>query len=357
MIHLYAPNVHTGGGLVLLRAILRHVPPNVACKAYLDARIRHDFKVSNSIQVEWFERSFLARWHAERRIFKEVNQSDLLLCFHSLPPLFANHGDVVCFMQNAHVIGLVEKSYHPNWVNVRRAIERSIARIFRGNIDRFVVQTPTMRRAVREWLKSSRALDSHPIDVLPFLEIESSPDARPKPEAPCWDFIYVSDGAVHKNHKRLFAAFRLLAEQGLRPSLAVTLPDRDAELIAELETLVAAHGLNITNLGHLPHDQIQRHYRKARAMLFASFAESFGIPMLEATEAGVPILAAELDFVRDMCVPAQTFDPFSEVSIARSIKRFLYDTEDVITVLTPAQFLAELQALSALTASQKSLAS
>ncbi|MBA4045731.1 MAG: glycosyltransferase [Erythrobacter sp.] len=316
-----------------------------------------ELAIPAEMTVSWFDRSFADRLRAERMAAREATEGDVLLCFHSLPPLLKSKAKVYCYVHNPHLVGLVAKGYALTWVNLRLAIERFIARRFERNVDAYIVQTPTMRRALSRWIGDRRKGNRPPISMLPFVDHVDVPAKSDKGALPTWDFLYVSDGVVHKNHRRLFQAFKVLADEGIRPSLAVTLPDRDAELIAELDAMVEQYGLRIVNLGHVPHDQIFEHYQQARAMMFASYAESFGIPMLEATASGVPILAAEMDFVRDMCVPAQTFDPFSEVSIARAIKRFLYDQEDMITVLTPAQFVAELQALHAQSAFQKSLAS
>ena len=64
-------------------------------------------------------------------------------------------------------------------------------------------------------------------------------------------------------------------------------------------------------------------YASAGALVFPSLGESFGLPLIEARQAGLSILAPELDYVRDVCEPAQTFDPQSATSIARAVKRFL----------------------------------
>ncbi|MGH8848481.1 MAG: glycosyltransferase, partial [Polaromonas sp.] len=55
-----------------------------------------------------------------------------------------------------------------------------------------------------------------------------------------------------------------------------------------------------------------------------------------------PILASELDYVRDVCSPVQTFDPASPVSIARAVKRFLAVPEPVMQLRTPHEFWQEL---------------
>ena len=44
-----------------------------------------------------------------------------------------------------------------------------------------------------------------------------------------------------------------------------------------------------------------------------------GMSGLEAARAGLPIVAAERDYVRDIVTPAETFDPGSPVSIARAV--------------------------------------
>ena len=66
---------------------------------------------------------------------------------------------------------------------------------------------------------------------------------------------------------------------------------------------------------------------RSKALIFPSLAESFGLPLVEAQEFNKPILASELDFVRDVCSPVDTFDPKSSLSIARAVKRFLGYTD------------------------------
>jgi len=78
------------------------------------------------------------------------------------------------------------------------------------------------------------------------------------------------------------------------------------------------------------------------AMIFASLTESFGLPLIEATRLGLPIVAPELDYVRDVCLPAQTFDPSSALSIARAVRRFLDCPEPTGALMTASEFWREL---------------
>ena len=83
-------------------------------------------------------------------------------------------------------------------------------------------------------------------------------------------------------------------------------------------------------------------YANSRALIFPSKSESFGLPLVEAANMGLPIIAAELDYVRDVCIPVQTFDPDSPVSIARAVRRFLSAPEPCVTLRTPTEFWNQL---------------
>ena len=73
-------------------------------------------------------------------------------------------------------------------------------------------------------------------------------------------------------------------------------------------------------------------------MIFPSLLESFGLPLIEAEYFSTPILAPELDYVRDVVKPHQTFDAQSPVSICSAVLRFL-NKEENYSILQPEQFI------------------
>jgi glycosyltransferase involved in cell wall biosynthesis len=95
-------------------------------------------------------------------------------------------------------------------------------------------------------------------------------------------------------------------------------------------------------LGRLQSREIYRLYGSSSALIYPSYSESLGLPLIEAAQRGMPILAPELDYVRDVVCPVQTFDPRSPVSIARAVTRFMGKPESVIAVRQPEEFLAEI---------------
>ena len=83
-------------------------------------------------------------------------------------------------------------------------------------------------------------------------------------------------------------------------------------------------------------------YKRSCALVCPSTSESFGLPLLEATTCGLPIVASELDYVRDLVSPVETFDAGSAVSISRAVRRFLGRPEAPLPVMTASEFLEKI---------------
>jgi glycosyltransferase involved in cell wall biosynthesis len=338
---LYAPNVHTGGGFVLLRALLLALPKNQSLVAFLDARARDLIPLNNSCAVSWVSPSPSARLGAEFALRNAARSARFVLCFHGLPPLMPTLAPVFVFLQNRLYVDRGDLSQFAWKTRLRLIYERFVGRTFNHRVRQYLVQTPAMERAVIQWCAACAISPTPPVKVFPFVDALPEPSVR-LDRSTKWDFVYVGDGEAHKNHRGLLAAWRLLAQQGIRPSLALTLSPRDKALIREVETAHEQSGVHICNLGKIPRDEIMALYASARALIFPSTSESFGLPLVEAAHFGLPILASELDFVRDVCTPTHTFDPASPVSIARAVRRFLGCPELPVALHTAAEFWNEI---------------
>lgn len=341
---LHAPNVHTGGGFVLLQALTAAWPRDVQLIAFLDARAHGQIMLPDGAQVTWVDTRISSRLKAEVCLGSTAKANDVILCFHGLPPLLTNPAKVVVFLQNRLYLERKLLSGYRLKTRMRLFVERLVCRIFRQRVAEYIVQTPSMQRAVLQWY-GAHPPEQPPVRVLPFVETLCKPPER-NVRVLDWDFVYVADGEAHKNHWTLLAAWQLLAQDGLHPSLALTLCPRDRALKREVAALSDEAGLRIKDLGRIPHENVFALYTTSRALIFPSISESFGLPLIEATHAGLPILASELDYVRDVCRPVQTFDPTSAVSIARAVKRFLAVPEPLVQLRSPHDFLSELFGVS-----------
>lgn len=344
---LFAPNVHVGGGLVLLREVLACWPQGWRGEAWLDERARSLLSLPAGLAVHWVRPSLASRIAAQWALARSQRGQDELLpllCFHGLPPFWAPRAPVAVYLQNRNLIEPVDWSRYPARIALRMRVERTLARSLRRHASCYWVQTPSMAASLQRWWTSLGEPGSAPVAQLPFTAQPPAPAAGASDH---WDFVYVADGEGHKNHALLLQAWQLLAEQGLRPTLALTLTERDGPALALLEAARKAGLYHVQTLGALSHAEVLALYRRSRALVFPSRSESFGLPLLEARQAGLPIVAGELDFVRDVCEPVQTFDPQSPRSLARAVRRFLGQAEAPLNPVPPETLWQALQHLKA----------
>ena len=338
---IHATNIHQGGGKTLLLAILSAVPKTIQAIAQLDRRMTIPSPLSENLKVKFYRPTVLHRLWSEWRLVRSVRPGDIILCFGNLPPLFKLAGHVQVFLQNRYLIDEVSLKYFPLKTRIRMWVERRwlITRI--GNVDAFIVQTLSMRR-----LLVKRTNGCVPVYVQPLMADPSTHICRKqKLEFNCndhVDFLYVASGEPHKNHRMLVLAWCLLADELKYPSLQLTVEREDfPDLCDWIEQQKVRHQLKIFNLGRLPQKRIEKLYECVDAMIYPSTFESFGLPLIEAKQAGLPILASELDYVRDVINPDESFDPNSPVSIARAINRFMFKEEPKLSLQNAEGFLEQ----------------
>src|SRR5437879_2685923 len=92
---LSAFGIHSGGGLVLLRALLLALDGKLKAVS-LDERFVNSAGVAlPRSMIESVPRNFLARFASLHKLLRVTNSTDVLLCFNSLPPLRKSQGRVV----------------------------------------------------------------------------------------------------------------------------------------------------------------------------------------------------------------------------------------------------------------------
>jgi glycosyltransferase involved in cell wall biosynthesis len=341
---LHAINVHQGGGSTLLNALLKALPNSLEVKVSLDSRMQLPDGLPENIQIKRVPPSVINRFNAERWLANNVCSDDVVLCFGNLPPLFKLRGRVVVFVQNRFLIDDVSLDDLTLRDKVRLSIERMWLSSRIRNADEFFVQTPEMKRLLTVRLQGKKSAS---IKVLPFVAepygYSRSLAQSVVQKCESGNFLYVATGGSHKNHIRLIEAWCLLAEEGFFPLLSLTLEvSQNQDLCLYIEAMCQQFGLKIINEGVLSHAEVLVLYNRVDALIYPSTFESFGLPLIEARQAGLRVLAPELDYVRDVLDPEQTFDPQSPVSIARAVKRFLGVDEHPLPLLDSKEFFSHL---------------
>jgi glycosyltransferase involved in cell wall biosynthesis len=134
--------------------------------------------------------------------------------------------------------------------------------------------------------------------------------------------LYPANPWPHKNHERLFEAFRRVRQA--RPELRLVLTGSGLEKLGAVPTGVEVRG-------HVGREELARLYRTAAALVFPSLYEGFGQPPLEAMASGTPVACSRAGSLPEICGDAALyFDPLSTEEIAEAIVTVLDRPERLI---------------------------
>jgi glycosyltransferase involved in cell wall biosynthesis len=335
-LYIVATNIHTGGGKTLLEALVSSLDHSQPTVLLVDSRLT--LKLPSYLRIFKIKPSLKERIRSEWLLRQMVQPEDRVICLGNLPPLFKLKAPVGVYLQNRYLVENRSAADFKPFTRFRILIERIWLRLCRKNVKHFIVQTPSMQRQIQTNL--GRAAVQLPFHSEVAGYERTLPDGVRQAQKR-WDFIYVASGDPHKNHERLVNTWVALAAEGLRPSLCLTIDTKKfPELCCWIETMTAEHNLNISNAGHQPYQAILGLYPKAKALIYPSLFETIGLPLIEARCAGLAVLAAELDYVRDVVDPEVSFDPQSVVSIARAVKRFMGIPEEKLSLQSPGSFIS-----------------
>lgn len=346
----YAPNISSGGGLVLLKELLDAYPKDKVIHAIFDMRAKFDIEslnLSNLSVISYVGPGLLQKIKAEFILWINSTKESTIIAFHNIPPLFSKSKNTFVYFQNRLLleenVSKLVSTQRFIWIKIERWITRFS---YRPHIT-YIAQTQSIKDLLIKWLRNiSGNMDLMPnVCVIPFGQLTKKISSNSTTHTK-WDFIYVSSSELHKNHKNLYYAWALLAKEGIRPSLTVTVSELEFSLKTRIEREMNTSPLPITNLGILAHSDVLKCYSDAGAFIFPSLCESLSQPLIEACAQQLPIIASEADYVRDICDPIQTFDPNSPLSIARAVKRYFNITSNTVDIDAPEIFWQKIHSMT-----------
>ncbi len=136
--------------------------------------------------------------------------------------------------------------------------------------------------------------------------------------------LCVSTLHPHKNIERLVRVFARLTVR--HPALRLVLAGLKGFQTAPVEALVASLGIGgkVELTGWMPREQLYDYFRRAAAFVYPSTFEGFGMPVLEALAAEVPLACSDIEPLRGIARGAAwLFHPEDEADMERAIERML----------------------------------
>lgn len=181
--------------------------------------------------------------------------------------------------------------------NVYKYLYYALIKINNRYAKKIIVQTEWMYKSVKIKLKRS---DNSISIIKPNIEISLDNKWRGVRNN---HFFYPAAEYSYKNHKVLVDALCLISKKFIKENnlkVYFTLSFDDLDLTSRENIVKHDLGEYVICLGKITRDEVLERLIDSRALLFPSFLETFGVPLVEAAKLEVPIIAADLEYSREV---------------------------------------------------------
>jgi len=321
---IQAPNICHGGGFLLLKQILRSsLTSGIDLGGSLNKELAKDNELpaSSFSDVKLFNSGLVNYLISNFHLFKKRNDYSAYLFFGNTPPLFKVKGNVILYIHNKLIVEPLFSHSIPIKTRLKLIVQKVLIRFFSKNVDLIVVQTPSMKTLAENQILKCKII------CFPFYNYETKDNEEKK----IYDFIYPSYGYTYKNHENLIEGLIKLSHKGLFPSIALALDSGiDLRLVKNIELKKIDFNLNIKVFLDEDIKGVNKLYKQSKCLIWPSFTESLGLPILEAFHNGLDILASDLDYINDLVkIPDPwLFDPYSSSEVANSMENYLYNSQE-----------------------------
>ena len=134
--------------------------------------------------------------------------------------------------------------------------------------------------------------------------------------------LFVSSLWPYKNCDGLLRAWALVRSQLGNRQLAIVGPVRSKQYMAELRSLAYQLGIgdDVVFVGGVTLEQAADFYQAADALVYPSFNETFGLPILEAMACGCPVVTSDVSAMPEIAGGAAILcDPREPASIGQAV--------------------------------------
>lgn len=223
---------------------------------------------------------------------------------------------------------------HPGGA-IRVSFLRFFFRLSAGAANGIIVQTPLMGKYVNGIFGNG-----YPVAVVPK-SVEADRDVIFEPLPPGlaarlekssgvvqWDMLYVATSIPHKNYAVIIRALEVLRMRGGQFRLVLTIDEESAVYWGGDSARELIREGALVCLGWVGKSHLKALYAHCDVCLMPSVLESLSSAHLEAMEWGVPQVAADLPYARDLCGDAAIYvDPHDSQEWVLAVERLVSDKD------------------------------
>lgn len=253
---------------------------------------------------KWFKRIIWDEWGLRKWLKKNEITPSLIVSFQNMGTgkFYGNTPELVYYHQilplSNHSWSFFKKSERIYFL-YKHIYPLFVARTLKSNTT-VVVQLPCFKEAFLQKFKISK---ERVFVIPPNVSFECQETFKDTKINYDIHLIYPATPLPYKNHATLLSALQIVKERRKdlfhRIKLHFTFDAISAPNIVD-----TAQKRNIYDIlvleGTLQYARLLELYRSSHALLFPSFIESYGLPLLEAASMGLPIVASDLPFARDV---------------------------------------------------------
>ena len=285
MIFFDASYINVGGGKILLDQLVSEIEnSNLKVIYLLDKRYKNKNLYNSKNKVQYIQSNLFIRFYYYYKFYSKINK---IFIFSGIPPIYNFKVNTICFFQNVLLLNKKANTFKYLYF-----------KFLSYNINIWVVQTNYIKELLNNHINSNNII------IAPFYQKKSNLNLIHLKNKDEIKILYVSSGEKHKNHLRLFECFNKLITIHPKATLTVTISNTYTSLIEQI-----GKNKNIRNIGNVDKGLLDQEYTNANIFIFPSINESFGLGLIEANQYNLPILASNLQYVKEIVDTPYLFDP------------------------------------------------
>ncbi|EOU1118086.1 glycosyltransferase [Clostridium perfringens] len=236
------------------------------------------------------------------------NKFEYMINLSNYGPMFPNCKQILLLHNAKHISKEIKSSYTFK-EKIELFVQDCILRVSLLGVYKLVVQTNYMKEGVVNKFR----FNSNKIFIIPNAPNEIlSEQIDYNLEKKLEDFINCESNILsditlygkHKNLELLLYSIKYIKDNRLgKVKLILTIDPTKGNDNKRLIDMIRELGIEeyVYSVGLVKHENIHQILNRSKIFVFPSYAESFGLPFVEAMKFGLPIVAADLGFAHDVC--------------------------------------------------------